>query len=82
MIPTPILVIVAIVAWVWTRIREDNAYQKGMEYGWDAKEKLINLKIRQDGYILDGKRVRKTVDEHETPKDIADEGLYGGTQEP
>lgn len=63
MISGPALVVIAIILWVYTRIREDSAYQKGMMYGWDMQAKLINLKIEQDAYILDGKRVRKTVDE-------------------
>ena len=74
MIPGPALVVIAVILWVYTRIREDNAYQKGMMYGWDMQAKLINLKIRQDSYILDGKRVRKTVDENESWGGIQDEG--------
>ena len=75
------LVLIAIALWVILTVGigiiRDNAWQKGMKYGWDSREKLINLKIRQDAYILDGKRVRKTVDE----KDTQAEGFYGGTQE-
>lgn len=56
-------IIVPLLAMIYIEVRLDSAWRSGMTYGWKKSEELINLKIRQDGYILDGKRVRKTVDE-------------------
>lgn len=64
-ITVAILIVIVVVSIIGIGIVRDNAWHKGFEYGIEQEEALINLKIRQDAYILDGKRVRKTVDEKE-----------------